>query len=88
MGLQENELNDMRVLALLHDIGKVAIDRQILIKPDKLSEDEWEEVKRHSAIGYRIARIAPTPGALVWELGALTVVARQVRAARAELERV
>lgn len=40
------------------------------------------------AVRFRIARIAPTPGALVWELGALTVVARQVRAARAELERV
>ena len=40
------------------------------------------------AVRFRIARIAPTPGALVWELGALTVVGRQVRAARAELERV
>jgi uncharacterized SAM-binding protein YcdF (DUF218 family) len=38
------------------------------------------------AVQFRIAPIAPTPGALVWELGALTVVARQVRAAQAELE--
>ena len=44
--------------------------------------------ERHGvAVRFRIARVAPTPGALVWELGALTVVARQLRAARAELER-
>jgi hypothetical protein len=36
---------------------------------------------------FRLARVAPTPGALVWELGALTVLARQLRAARTELER-
>ena len=35
---------------------------------------------------FRTARIAPTPGALAWELGALAVAARQVRTARAELE--
>jgi uncharacterized SAM-binding protein YcdF (DUF218 family) len=35
---------------------------------------------------FRIARVWPTPGALAWELGAVTVAARQVRAARAELE--
>ena len=40
------------------------------------------------AVRFRVARMAPTPGALVWELGALAVVARQVRAAQAELERV
>jgi uncharacterized SAM-binding protein YcdF (DUF218 family) len=39
------------------------------------------------AVRFRIARIAPTPGALVWELGALAVAGRQVQAARAELER-
>jgi hypothetical protein len=38
-------------------------------------------------VRFRLARIAPTPGALVWELGALAVVGRQVQAAQAELER-
>jgi uncharacterized SAM-binding protein YcdF (DUF218 family) len=43
---------------------------------------------RHGVgVRFRLARVAPTPGALVWELGALTVVAHQVRAAQAELER-
>jgi uncharacterized SAM-binding protein YcdF (DUF218 family) len=38
-------------------------------------------------VRFRVARVAPTPGAVAWELGALTVAARQVRAARAELGR-
>ena len=43
--------------------------------------------RRGVAVRFRLARVAPTPGALVWELGALTVVGHQVRAAQAELER-
>jgi len=44
---------------------------------------------RHGvAVRFRLAPVAPTPGALLWELGALTVVARQLRAAHAELEHV
>jgi uncharacterized SAM-binding protein YcdF (DUF218 family) len=39
------------------------------------------------AVRFRVARVVPTPGALVWELVALTAMARQVRAAQAELER-
>ena len=39
---------------LLHDIGKIAIDENILNKPGKLTDEEWEEVKRHPEIGYRI----------------------------------
>jgi uncharacterized SAM-binding protein YcdF (DUF218 family) len=38
-------------------------------------------------VRFRIARVVPTPGAVAWELGALTVADRQLRAARAELER-
>jgi len=44
---------------------------------------------RHGvAVEFHTARVAPTPGAVVWELGALTAVGRQVRAAQSELERV
>jgi len=41
-------------VGLLHDIGKIAIDDSILNKPGKLTEQEWEEIKRHPDIGYRI----------------------------------
>jgi uncharacterized SAM-binding protein YcdF (DUF218 family) len=44
--------------------------------------------ERHGiSVRFRAARVAPTPGALLWELGALTVLGRQVRNAHAELER-
>ena len=43
---------------------------------------------RHGVgVRFRTARVTPTPGALVWELGALTVVAHQLRAVHRELER-
>ena len=38
----------------MHDIGKIAIEEGILNKPGKLDEDEWEEIKKHPEIGYRI----------------------------------
>lgn len=58
LGLHENELDDLKLLASLHDIGKVAISDFILTKPGKLTEEEWEEMKRHSEIGFRIAQSA------------------------------
>jgi len=41
-------------MGLLHDIGKIAIDEQILNNPGKLSEDDWNQMKKHPEIGYRI----------------------------------
>jgi len=43
--------------------------------------------RRGVAVRFGIARVAPTPGGFLWELGAVGVLARQVRKARAELER-
>jgi len=40
--------------ALLHDIGKIGIDGGILSKPGKLTPEEYEEIKKHPAIGYQI----------------------------------
>ena len=40
--------------ALLHDIGKIGIDGGILSKPGKLTQEEYEEIKKHPAIGYQI----------------------------------
>jgi putative two-component system response regulator len=42
--------------ALLHDIGKIGISDSILLKPGKLNEDEWCEMRRHPALGYEILR--------------------------------
>jgi diguanylate cyclase (GGDEF)-like protein/PAS domain S-box-containing protein len=55
MGLSNDDLNNLTLLSSLHDIGKINIDNSILMKPGKLTEDEWVEMKKHPAIGYRIA---------------------------------
>ena len=52
--LPEHEIEVLKTVGLLHDIGKIAIDENVLNKPGKLTDDEWEEIKRHPEIGYRI----------------------------------
>ncbi|MEK6266192.1 MAG: PAS domain S-box protein [Clostridium sp.] len=54
LDLTEKEIQELKVVGLLHDIGKIAIDENILNKPGKLTDDEWSEIKRHPEIGYRI----------------------------------
>jgi len=51
MGMSYQESEDLRYASPLHDIGKVAIPDSILRKPDKLSADEYEEMKRHTIYG-------------------------------------
>lgn len=58
-GLQVHELNDLILLSQVHDIGKVGISDSILFKPGKLTSEEWEQMKKHSEIGYRIASSSP-----------------------------
>ena len=50
------EVSDIKVAALLHDIGKIGIEDNILNKPGSLTHDEFEEIKRHPAIGMDIIR--------------------------------
>ncbi len=54
MGMDEAALKELRTLGLLHDIGKIAIDNSILNKSDQLTKEEWNEIRRHPEIGYRI----------------------------------
>ncbi len=53
--LPESELDNLKLLAALHDIGKIAIPNSILAKPGKLTHEEWQAVKKHPETGYRIA---------------------------------
>jgi putative nucleotidyltransferase with HDIG domain len=53
-GLSKKELSDIRSAALLHDIGKVGVPDAILTKPDNLSGDEMEIIRKHAAEGARI----------------------------------
>ena len=52
--LPEKEMRNLRISALLHDVGKIGIDDRILRKPGALSEDEFEVMKQHPAKGAAI----------------------------------
>ena len=54
LGFSEMKVGKLKLVGLLHDIGKIAIEEGILNKPGKLTEQEWNEIKRHPDIGYRI----------------------------------
>lgn len=54
LGLQEEELRDLRVACLLHDIGKVAVPDEILLKLGPLDANEMEIVKQHPITGEEI----------------------------------
>lgn len=55
MNMSKAKVDELELLAFLHDIGKIAIPDYILNKPDTLTVDEWEVMKTHTEIGYRIA---------------------------------
>ena len=54
LSLPEKEMRNLRISALLHDVGKIGIDDRILRKPGALSEDEFEVMKGHPAKGAAI----------------------------------
>ncbi|QPM66830.1 sensor domain-containing diguanylate cyclase/phosphohydrolase [Atribacter laminatus] len=59
LDLSSSLRNELRLLAVLHDIGKVAIPQTILTKAEELTLDEWKLIKQHTEIGYRIAQSSP-----------------------------
>lgn len=56
MGLSDKELFQLNWGTLLHDIGKLAIADSILLKPDKLTPEEYEAVKLHPTFGYDLLK--------------------------------
>ncbi|MFL6374471.1 MAG: HD domain-containing phosphohydrolase [Pyrinomonadaceae bacterium] len=59
MNLSADDLEKLRISALLHDVGKIAIDDSILKKPAALTDDEYEIMKQHPARGYKIMSQIP-----------------------------
>ncbi len=59
MNLPQTTLQELELLGVLHDIGKIGVPDSILNKPGKLDEDEWVIMKRHSEIGSRITQSVP-----------------------------
>jgi HD-GYP domain-containing protein (c-di-GMP phosphodiesterase class II) len=54
LGLSDDECEKIRISALLHDVGKIAIDDNILKKPSALTDDEFVIMKQHPQKGYKI----------------------------------
>lgn len=54
MGMSQREISELSLSGLMHDIGKIAISEVILNKEGHLSKEEYQEIKRHSEVGYRI----------------------------------
>lgn len=59
LGLDEKSIVELELISALHDIGKISIDSNILMKPGPLTDDEWTEIHRHPEIGYRITQSIP-----------------------------
>jgi putative nucleotidyltransferase with HDIG domain len=56
LGISPEERPHIARGALLHDIGKIGVPDAILLKPGKLTDDEWIEMRKHAQIGFNIVR--------------------------------
>ncbi|MFW5780645.1 MAG: diguanylate cyclase [Bacillota bacterium] len=52
--MNEEAIENLKTVGLMHDVGKVAVDEEILNKPAKLTDAEWYKIKRHPEMGYNI----------------------------------
>lgn len=59
LGLGEADLRDIEYASMLHDIGKVGVPDEILLKPGRLTAEEFEQVKKHPEYGWAILRAVP-----------------------------
>jgi len=59
LGIPENVFLDLKLAAELHDIGKIGVPDSILLKPGKLTDGEFDKMKEHVSIGYKI--LSPIP---------------------------
>ncbi len=63
LGLSEEETWKVSVASMMHDVGKIAVPKEILYKPARLSDEEFEEVKKHVDYGYDI--LSHSPGEII-----------------------
>ena len=59
LGLPDDEIEKIRISAVLHDVGKISIDDSILKKPAALTDEEYEIMKKHPQKGYKIMSQIP-----------------------------
>jgi HD-GYP domain-containing protein (c-di-GMP phosphodiesterase class II) len=58
-GLDEYTVGRMRIAGLVHDVGKIGVPEAVLTKPGKLTEEEFDAIKKHPEIGHRILKDIP-----------------------------
>ncbi len=59
LDLPYRDIDNLELASALHDIGKISVDLSILKKHGKLSKSEWDKIKKHPEVGYRIAQAVP-----------------------------
>jgi diguanylate cyclase (GGDEF)-like protein len=68
LGFDAEHIAQIRIAGLLHDVGKIGVPDSILNKPDKLTDDEYEEMKTHTSLGHDIVAAAGLPVQAEWVL--------------------
>lgn len=59
-GMSDEEADRVRIAGIVHDVGKIGVPEAVLRKPGRLTDDEFDQIKRHPRIGHTILRdIAP-----------------------------
>jgi putative nucleotidyltransferase with HDIG domain len=56
LGLSPKRIENLKIAAILHDIGKIGVDESILNKPGRLTEEEFDRIKQHPEIGVKIIK--------------------------------
>ncbi len=67
LGLDYESISELRIGGLLHDVGKIGVPDEILLKPGKLNEDEFQSIKMHPIIGVAIVEPIEFP----WNISAI-----------------
>jgi HD-GYP domain-containing protein (c-di-GMP phosphodiesterase class II) len=63
--LSEKETEDIYISGLLHDIGKIGVPDHVLLKPGRLTDEEFQIIKQHPTIGYEILKQIPAMSAVL-----------------------
>lgn len=56
LNLERKTLEEIEIATFVHDVGKITISADILNKKEKLTNEEWEEIKKHPVIGYNLLK--------------------------------
>jgi diguanylate cyclase (GGDEF)-like protein/putative nucleotidyltransferase with HDIG domain len=66
LGLDAARTKQIRLAAVVHDLGKIGLPDHVLLKPGSLTDDEWQQMERHPEIGAQILESAGFPEPASW----------------------